>query len=84
MRLGLAIAVCAGLLMLGPTAQAQYGGPGYGGPGYDQGAHCERMRDRLHEIRYRMQYVQPWERERLEARAYELRERLRSECWGRY
>jgi hypothetical protein len=67
-----------------------YGGPGYGGPGYggpgdghDQAGHCARMRERLHEIRYRMQYADPWERQRMAARADELRDRMRSECWGR-
>ena len=38
-----------------------YGGgtgpaPGYGGPGYGGGGHaarCERLRDRLHDVRYR-------------------------------
>ena len=88
-RSSLMMAVCAGLLALGPAAKAQYGGygrgPGYGGPGYGDGhaAHCERLRDRLHEVRYRMQYASPWDRERLAARADELRDRLRSECWGR-
>jgi hypothetical protein len=41
------------------------------------------MQDRLHEIRYRMQSVDPWERERMAARAEELRDRLRAECWRR-
>ena len=98
-RSSLLMAVCAGFLAIGPAAKAQYGGygaspgygggggpaPGYGVPGYGGGhaAHCERMRDRLHEVRYRMQYANPWDRERLAARADELRDRLRSECWGR-
>ena len=92
-RSSVMIAVCAGLLAIGPAAKAQYGGygggpgpgPGYGGPGYGDGhaAHCARMRDRLHEVRYRMQYADPWERQRMASRADELRDRLRSECWGR-
>ena len=89
-RARLVIAMCASLLTFVPLAKAQYGGygrggPGYGGPGYgdDHAAHCARMRDRLHEIRYRMQYADPWERERMAARADDLRDRLRAECWGR-
>jgi hypothetical protein len=99
-RSSLMMAVCAGLLAIGPAAKAQYGGygggpgpgyggpgpgPGYGGPGYgdDHAAHCARLRDRLHEVRYRMQYANPWDRERMAARADELRDRLRSQCWGR-
>ena len=89
-RAGLMVAVYAALLAVGPVAKAQYGGyggggPGYGGPGYgyDQAGHCARMRDRLHETRYRMQYADPWERQRMAARADELRDRMRSECWGR-
>ena len=89
------MAVFASLLAIAPAAKAQYGGygggpgpgpsPGYGGPGYGDGhaAHCARMRDRLHEVRYRMQYADPWQRERMATRADELRDRLRSECWGR-
>jgi hypothetical protein len=88
-RAGLMTAACAGLLMLSPAAEAQYGGyyggggpgPGYGGPGYDHAAHCARMRDRMHEIRDRMQYANPWERERMAAKAEDLRDRLRAECW---
>jgi len=97
-RAGLLTAACAGLLILSPAAEAQYGGyyggggpapgpaPGYGGPGYgdDHAAHCARMQDRLHEIRYRMQYAPPGERERMAARAEDLRDRLRAECWRRY
>ena len=70
------------------------GGPGYspgpqGGPGYGQEwqgrrEHCERMRERLHEIRYRMQYAPPWERDQIGARFYQIRERLRHECWGHW
>jgi len=91
------MAVFASLLAIAPAAKAQYGGygggpgagpgpgPGYGGPGYgdNHAAHCARMRDRLHEVRYRMQYADPWQRERMATRADELRDRLRSECWGR-
>jgi hypothetical protein len=39
------------------------------------------MQDRMHEIRYRMQYADPYERERMAARAEEIRDRLRAECW---
>jgi hypothetical protein len=92
-RSSVMMAVCATLLAIGPAAKAQYGGygggpgpgPVYGGPGHGDGhaAHCARLRDRLHEVRYRMQYADPWKRERLASRADELRDRLRSECWGR-
>jgi hypothetical protein len=67
------------------------GGPGYGqaGPGYGQEwegrrEHCMRMRERLREIRYRMESAPPWERDRLGTRLYEIRERLRHECWGHW
>jgi hypothetical protein len=98
-HLSVMMAVFVGLLAIGHAAKAQYGGygggpgPGYGGPapgpggglgyGDNHAAHCARMRDRLHEVRYRMQYADPWERERIATRADELRDRLRSECWGR-
>jgi hypothetical protein len=42
------------------------------------------MGERLHEIRYRLQYADPWERERLGSRFYEIRERLRQECSGNW
>ena len=92
-RSSLMMAVCAGLLVIGPAAKAQYGGygpgpgpgyghsPGYGGPGDDHAAHCAHMRDRLHEIQDHIRYANPWERERMATRADELRGRLRSECW---
>lgn len=97
-RVGLLTAACAGLLILIPAAEAQYGGyyggpgpapphgPEYGGPGYggDHGAHCARMQDRMHEIRDRMQYAPPGERERMAAHAEDLRDRLRAECWHRF
>ena len=98
-RAGLMTALCAGLLILSSAAEAQYGGyyggggpggapspgPGYGGSGYgdDHAAHCARMQDRMHEIRYRMQYADPYGRERMAARAEDLRDRLRAECWRR-
>jgi hypothetical protein len=70
--------------------EAQY--PGYGvpvGPGYGQEwdgrrEHCLRLRDRLREVRYRMERGPYWERDRLEGRFHELRERLRHECWGHW
>jgi hypothetical protein len=71
--------------------EVQWPGPGYGqpGPGYGQEwqgrrEHCMHMRERLHEIRYRMEYAPPWERERMGSRLYEIRERLRQECWGHW
>ena len=95
LRAGLITAACAGLLVLSSAAEAQNGGyyggggpgpgPGYGGPGYgdDRAAHCARMQDRMHEIRYRMQYADPYERQRMAARAEELRDRLHAERWRR-
>ena len=60
------------------------GGPGYGQDWQGRAEHCGRMRDRLHQIRYRMQYAPPWEQDRLGTRMYEIRERLRHECWGHW
>lgn len=76
------VAAAAALVALAPLANAQWYGPQ--GPGYWEGRreHCERMRERLNELRYRVQYAPPWERERLEPRMYELRGRLRAECRG--
>jgi hypothetical protein len=61
-------------------------GPGWqGGYGWDEHRrHCWRMRERLRDIRDRAYYAPPWERDRLNFRASELRERLRQECWGRW
>src|SRR5437868_15256573 len=100
-RIGLSIAICAGILALSPAAvsakdnpnliEAQWpgwqapgwqGGPGYGREWQGRREHCERMRERFHEIRYRMQSAPPWERDRLGTRVHEIRERLRHECWG--
>ena len=60
--------------------------PGWQGGSPEDAArrHCWWMRNRLREIRERMYYAPPWERERLEHRAFEVRERLRQECWGRW
>src|SRR5437764_3462367 len=60
------------------------GGPGYGQEWEGRREHCARMRERLHEIRYRMQYASPWERDRMGTRFHEIRERLRHECWGHW
>ena len=60
------------------------GGPGYGQEREGRREHCMRMRDRLREIRYRMDSAPPWERDRLGTRLYEIRERLRHECWGHW
>ena len=44
---------------------------------------CDRMRQALQETSYRRQFAGPWwERERLETRYHQIRERLRHECWG--
>jgi hypothetical protein len=58
--------------------------PGYGQEWQGRREHCMRMRERLREIRYRMEYAPPWERERMGSRLYEIRERLRQECWGQW
>ena len=98
LRLGLPVAICAGLLVLSPAArstqanpyvvEAQWpgsqGGPGYGQEWEGRREHCGRMRERLREIRYRMENAPPWERDRLGTRLYEIRERLRHECWGHW
>jgi hypothetical protein len=98
LRIGLAATICAGLLALSPSAQsvqpnpnvieAQWpgwqGGPGYGQEWEGRREHCLRMRERLREIRYRMETAAPWERDRLGTRFYEVRERLRNECWGHW
>jgi hypothetical protein len=68
-----------------PLLQAQWApGPGYGREWDGRREHCFRMRERFHGVRARMQNAPPWERERLGARLYELRERLRRECWGHW
>ena len=98
LRIGLAATVCAGLLALSSSAQSAQPNPNVieaqwpgwqGGPGYAQDwegrrEHCLRMRERLREIRYRMDSAPPWERDRLGTRFYEIRERLRNECWGHW
>ncbi len=52
-------------------------------PGYDR-AHCERLRDREHDIRERLAYAPPFgeERERLEYRLREVHYE-RERCRGR-
>jgi len=74
----------------GPGSAPYYGGaPGYGAPGYGREwdgrrKHCARMRERLREIRYRMENASPWDQDRLGTRFHEIRERLRHECWGHW
>jgi hypothetical protein len=63
-----------------PLAQAQGWGPDYR---YERRDHCERLRDRLENLRHQIRYAAPWERERMGARMHEIRQRLRNECWGR-
>jgi len=60
------------------------GGPGYGQEWEGRREHCWRMRERLREIRYRMESAPPWERDRMGTRFHEIRERLRHECWGHW
>ena len=85
-----------GVCPVGPSAQAAdllvtqaqwpgwQGNPGYGQEWEGRRDHCWRMRERFREIRYRMDTAPPWERDRLGARLYEIRERLRHECWGHW
>ena len=90
--------IAAGFLTLSPVAQSAHsnagvieaqwpgwqGGPGYGQDWEGRREHCWRMRERLREIRYRMDSSPPWERDRLGRRFYEVRERLRQECRGHW
>ena len=70
-----------------PDLIAAQAWPGWqGGPawGQDQGRreHCWRLRNRAREIGDRINYAPPWERGRMERHLWEVRERLRGECWG--
>jgi len=76
-------AAAAPALVQGQWPGWQGGYPGYGEGWDERRRHCWRMRERLREIRDRIYYAAPWERERLESRIYEIRDRLRQECWGR-
>lgn len=62
--------------------EAQY--PGYGREWDGRREHCLRLRERLREVRYRMDTGPYWERGRLEGRFHEIRERLRNECRGHW
>ena len=64
--------------------EIQWPGPGYSQDWQGRREHCFRMRERLREIRYRMDSAPPWERDRMRGRMSELRERLRQECWGHW
>jgi hypothetical protein len=72
----------------GPASPRPYygarGAPAYGQEWEGRREHCMRMRERLHEIHYRMESAPPWERDRLGTRFSEIRERLRHECWGHW
>jgi hypothetical protein len=66
-------------------SQPYYGGtPSYGQEWEGRRDRCGRMRERLREIRYRMETAPPWEQDRLGARFQEIRERLRMECRGHW
>ena len=76
----------AGLLVPAAQSITPVQWPGWQG-GYPEGERrrqCWRIRERLRELRERIDYAPPWERERLEHRAFEIRERLRQECRGRW
>ena len=90
-RLSVALATCLPLLIpagrpanAGPLVEIQWPGPGYQQDWPGRREHCERMNYRFHEIRDRIPYASPWERGELEHRAFELRQRLRYECWGHW
>ena len=74
--------------LLVPAAQSitavQWPGWQGGYPEDERRRQCWRIRERLRELRERIDYAPPWERERLEHRAFEIRERLRQECRGRW
>lgn len=57
-------------------------GPGYGREGDGRREHCWHLRERLREIRYRIEAAPYWERDRLGYRMHEVREQLRQECRG--
>ena len=61
----------------GPAPLQRY----YGQEGEGRREHCWRLRERLRQVRYRMETA-PWEQDRLSTRFHEIRERLRTECWG--
>jgi len=62
-----------------------YGGaPRYGQEWEGRREHCDHLRERLREIRYRMENAPPWEQDRLGRRLDETRERLRGECRGHW
>lgn len=69
----------------GPAPAPYYdGAPGYGQEWEGRREHCLRLRERLREIRYRMESAPPWDQDRLGTRFHEIRERLRHECWGHW
>jgi hypothetical protein len=78
--------IAASVPALAQYVPAQYGGPGpgYGREWEGRREHCWRLRDRYREVRERVRHAPPWEQDRLGHRAYELRERLRQECWGHW
>ncbi|MBV9555278.1 MAG: hypothetical protein JO032_21060 [Alphaproteobacteria bacterium] len=80
-RGGFWLAAGLALVGLGSVASAQGYGPG-GPPDWQRREHCERLRERMHELRDRIPYAPPWERDRMQGRLFDLRERLRAECWG--
>src|SRR5580693_5444431 len=79
--------VFAGVIAAVPLSQGYTRPPGWqGGPGWspdqERREDCWRLRNRAREIRDRMYYAPPWERERMEHRLWEIRDRARGECWG--
>ena len=64
--------------------EIQWPGSGYQQDWPGRREHCGRMIERFHEIRDRIGYAPPWQRDELEHRAFELRQRLRYECWGHW
>jgi hypothetical protein len=75
--LGTASAGEAGVI----AVQGWPGQPGWG-PDPVRAEHCGRLRSVAHEMRQRLHYAPPWEREPLERNLWEVRERFRDDCRG--
>jgi hypothetical protein len=58
------------------------------GPGWrsdqERREHCWRLRNRARDLREQIYYAPPWERERMERHLWQIRERAKGECWGRW
>ncbi len=72
-----------------PGYAPAYPAPGYGAPPpptyggrreADYRAYCDRLRYRARDLRDRIAYAPPWERDRLEQRLHDTRREFRSNC----